>query len=80
MILGCAPARQLSAPAGGSADQKIAAVTRAISRRPRVFCMEWVDPPYCGGHWMKELVEIAGGKDELAVAILDEVTGLLEGE
>jgi iron complex transport system substrate-binding protein len=35
--------------------------------RPRVFCMEWVDPPYCGGHWMKELVEIAGGRDELAV-------------
>ncbi len=35
--------------------------------QPRVFCMEWVDPPYCGGHWMKELVEIAGGRDELAV-------------
>jgi iron complex transport system substrate-binding protein len=36
--------------------------------RPRVVCMEWVDPPYCGGHWMKELVEIAGGTDELAVS------------
>src|SRR5439155_893183 len=23
-------------------------------------------PPYCGGHWMKELVELAGGKDALA--------------
>jgi len=34
--------------------------------RPRVFCMEWVDPPYCGGHWMKELVELAGGRDDLA--------------
>src|SRR5215470_10060442 len=34
--------------------------------RPRVVCMEWVDPPYCGGHWMKELVEIAGGHDDLA--------------
>ena len=40
--------------------------TLSLSERPRVFCMEWVDPPYCGGHWMKELVEIAGGKDELA--------------
>ena len=30
--------------------------------------MEWVDPPYCGGHWMKELVEIAGGDDALAVS------------
>ena len=26
--------------------------------------MEWVDPVYCGGHWMKELVEIAGGRDD----------------
>jgi iron complex transport system substrate-binding protein len=40
--------------------------TRQLAKRPRVFCMEWVDPPYCGGHWMKELVEIAGGTDELA--------------
>lgn len=37
-----------------------------VASRPRVFCMEWVDPPYCGGHWMKELVELAGGRDDLA--------------
>ena len=37
-----------------------------IPERPRVFCMEWVNPPFCGGHWMKELVEIAGGRDALA--------------
>lgn len=40
--------------------------TRRLAVRPRVFCMEWVDPPFCGGHWMKELVEIAGGEDGLA--------------
>jgi len=40
--------------------------TETLSHRPRVFCMEWVNPPYCGGHWMKELVEIAGGIDDLA--------------
>jgi iron complex transport system substrate-binding protein len=40
--------------------------TAQLSRRPRVFCMEWVNPPYCGGHWIKEMVEIAGGVDELA--------------
>ena len=34
--------------------------------RPRVFCMEWVDPPYCGGHWMHDLVEIAGAEDGMA--------------
>jgi len=33
--------------------------------RPRVFCMEWLDPPYTAGHWMSEMVEIAGGRDEL---------------
>jgi iron complex transport system substrate-binding protein len=41
--------------------------TEALGDRPRVFAMEWVDPPYCGGHWMKELVEIAGGRDDLAL-------------
>jgi iron complex transport system substrate-binding protein len=44
----------------------VAAKTSGVAHRPRVLCMEWVDPPYCGGHWMKELVEIAGGRDELA--------------
>jgi iron complex transport system substrate-binding protein len=27
--------------------------------------MEWVDPPFCSGHWGPELVEIAGGRDSL---------------
>jgi iron complex transport system substrate-binding protein len=27
--------------------------------------MEWVDPPFCSGHWGPELVEIAGGQDPL---------------
>jgi iron complex transport system substrate-binding protein len=33
--------------------------------RPRVFCMEWLDPPYTAGHWVPEMVELAGGRDEL---------------
>jgi iron complex transport system substrate-binding protein len=52
-----------------SLQQRIDAIeaqTRKIAIRPRVFCMEWVDPPFCGGHWMKELVQLAGGRDELA--------------
>jgi iron complex transport system substrate-binding protein len=47
--------------------EAVAAATRAVTHRPRVFCMEWADPPYCGGHWMKDLVEIAGGDDALAI-------------
>lgn len=36
-----------------------------IAQRPRCFLMEWVDPPFCAGHWAPELVEIAGGYDPL---------------
>ncbi|PYP58394.1 MAG: cobalamin-binding protein [Gemmatimonadetes bacterium] len=31
--------------------------------KPRVLVLEWVDPPYVAGHWVPELVELAGGKD-----------------
>jgi iron complex transport system substrate-binding protein len=37
--------------------------TNLIAHRPRCFLMEWVDPPFCSGHWGPELVEIAGGYD-----------------
>jgi iron complex transport system substrate-binding protein len=30
--------------------------------RPRVFVAEWVDPPYAPGHWIPELVSVAGGE------------------
>ena len=36
-----------------------------ISDRLCCFLMEWVDPPFCCGHWGPELVEIAGGHDPL---------------
>jgi iron complex transport system substrate-binding protein len=36
-----------------------------IAYRPRCFLMEWVDPPFCSGHWGPELIEIAGGHDPL---------------
>jgi iron complex transport system substrate-binding protein len=36
-----------------------------IPGRPRCFVIEWVDPPFCSGHWGPELVEIAGGQDSL---------------
>lgn len=40
-------------------------LTKSVSRRLRVFCMEWLDPVYASGHWVPELVKIAGGIDEL---------------
>ncbi len=39
--------------------------TKPISHKPRVFCMEWLDPIYASGHWVPELVKIAGGIDDL---------------
>ena len=44
----------------------IEAQTRAASGRPRVFAMEWLDPPFTAGHWVPELIRRAGGRDELA--------------
>jgi len=38
---------------------------KRVSYRPRCFLMEWVEPPFCSGHWGPELVEIAGGCDSL---------------
>ena len=35
-------------------------------RRPRVLCLEWLDPLFQGGHWVPEMVEIAGGDALLA--------------
>jgi iron complex transport system substrate-binding protein len=30
--------------------------------RPRVVTLEWLAPPYAGGHWVPEMVELAGGQ------------------
>jgi len=46
--------------------QRLAVTTRDLAPRPRVFCMEWIDPVYCSGHWMPEMVELAGGVDLLS--------------
>jgi iron complex transport system substrate-binding protein len=35
------------------------------ARRPRVVAMEWLDPPFAGGHWVPQLIEYAGGEDVL---------------
>jgi iron complex transport system substrate-binding protein len=39
------------------------AVQQAVAGRPRprVFLAEWIEPPYCGGHWIAEMIELAGG-------------------
>lgn len=68
--LGKATGRKREAEAlikeGRSRLEQLAATTRSVTHRPRVFCMEWLDPVYASGHWVPEMVRIAGGVDELA--------------
>jgi len=45
---------------------RIAARAQTASSRPRVFAMEWLDPPFTAGHWVPEMIRLAGGRDELA--------------
>lgn len=52
-----------------AARHKLESIRRAaaaLPTRPRVFCLEWADPVFCSGHWVPEMIEIAGGIDRLA--------------
>jgi iron complex transport system substrate-binding protein len=62
-------------PAAGprlSADltARIDAVRAAVADAPRrrVAALEWLDPPYCGGHWIPEMIAAAGGIDSFGTA------------
>ena len=44
---------------------RVAAALAAVDARPRVLCMEWLDPVFVGGHWVPGMVEAAGGLDGL---------------
>lgn len=35
-------------------------------QRPGVGCIEWLDPPFSAGHWVPEMVRLAGGRDLFA--------------
>jgi iron complex transport system substrate-binding protein len=47
---------------------EINAVAHSAVTRPRVLCLEWLDPFYIGGHWVPEMVANAGGEDVLGRA------------
>ena len=52
-------------------EQQVAAIEMQAARasaRPRVLCLEWLDPFYVGGHWVPEMVSKAGGEDVLGMA------------
>jgi iron complex transport system substrate-binding protein len=35
------------------------------TQRPVVVCLEWLSPPFNGGHWIPEMIDLAGGVDPL---------------
>ena len=49
-------------------EGRIEAVMATASRLPtiRAFALEWADPPFVGGHWIPEMVQIAGGTNLLS--------------
>jgi iron complex transport system substrate-binding protein len=51
------------------AGARIEAVERAVegAPRPRVAALEWLDPLYIGGHWVPQMIELAGGEDVLGL-------------
>ena len=51
------------------AAERIAAVEVAVesAARPRVAALEWLDPVYVAGHWVPQMIELAGGEDALGL-------------
>jgi iron complex transport system substrate-binding protein len=45
-------------------EARLEAVRDAVAEepRPRVLALEWLDPPFLGGHWIPEMIELAGGE------------------
>jgi iron complex transport system substrate-binding protein len=48
--------------------ERLAGVQAAVEglERPRVFALEWGDPPFNGGHWVPEMLQLAGSEPVLA--------------
>lgn len=69
--LGAATGRTAAAEAlvASTRDRLEAVRSRVAGRpRPRVAVLEWTDPPYAPGHWIPEMVDIAGGECVLGTA------------
>jgi iron complex transport system substrate-binding protein len=49
----------------GELEGRLATVRAEVAGAslPRVIALEWLDPPYVGGHWVPEMISIAGGED-----------------
>ncbi|MBA2765230.1 MAG: cobalamin-binding protein [Thermoleophilaceae bacterium] len=46
---------------------EVVASAVAAGERPAVAALEWLDPPFIGGHWVPQLIDLAGGIDVLGL-------------
>lgn len=46
--------------------ERVAFLASHAHDRPGCLCLEWLDPLFLAGHWVPEMVELAGGRDVLA--------------
>jgi iron complex transport system substrate-binding protein len=48
-------------------DERLGKVRAAVAKAPtrRVVFLEWTEPLFCGGHWVPEMISLAGGEDPL---------------
>jgi iron complex transport system substrate-binding protein len=49
--------------------EQTADAVRGLEPR-RVFFAEWLDPPFCAGHWLPEMIALAGGRDVIGTAAI----------
>jgi len=50
-------------------EERLGMVRARVAERkekPRVLALEWLDPPFGGGHWVPEMIAAAGGIDVIA--------------
>jgi iron complex transport system substrate-binding protein len=59
--------------AAATARIKRISITTQALRRVRVSFLEWVDPLYCGGHWIPQMLDWAGADDVNSRAGADSV-------
>jgi iron complex transport system substrate-binding protein len=70
-VLGRATGREVEAEAlVQDTHRRLADVVRRVGTRPRprVVLLEWTDPPFAPGHWIPEMVDLAGGDPVLGTA------------
>lgn len=54
--------------------EAVAERAKDVDKQPSVLHVEWADPVMCGGHWVPEMVDLAGGTNSFG----DKDTGTLK--